>query len=65
MVCLLKLFSSMMYLSTQNIAIRWHSDNESNYINILKLLYEDSDKLSVEILTHCVVMIYKMKCSIC
>ena len=43
--CLLKLFSSLLYLSTQGLAIRGHTDNESNYNNLLKVRCEDSAEL--------------------
>jgi len=42
-VALLKLFSSLRYLTTQGLAIRGHTDEASNYHNLLLLRSEDCE----------------------
>lgn len=45
--CLLKLLSSLRYLCTQGLAIRGHTDSDSNFCNLLKIRCEDSDELQM------------------
>lgn len=43
---LLKMISSLRYLMTQGLAIRGHTDADSNYQNLLELIAEDNSALS-------------------
>jgi len=44
-VCLLKIISSLRYLGVQGISIRGHTDERSNFNNLLNLRSEDSVEL--------------------
>ena len=43
--CLLKIISSLRYLARQGLAVRGHSENDGNLMQLLQLRGEDSDDL--------------------
>lgn len=43
--CLKQIFSSLLFLATQGLAIRGHNDDASNFVSLLNLRSEDSAEL--------------------